>query len=121
MPVSMNFLCQLIQKLRPKRCTDRQTDRQTQTHTHTHDENITSAAYAGGKYLKTHQAVITLYFRTGDLIKASLLDNEFMRHLDITQINEIVECMFEVKCNRDDMIIIEGEVGVRVYVIQGLL
>ena len=43
-----------------------------------------------------------------------------MRHLEVTQIDEIVECMSEVKYDRDEMIIREGEVGFKVYVIEGM-
>ena len=44
-----------------------------------------------------------------------------MRHLDSTQINEIVECMSEIKCDKDDIIIREGEVGFKVYAIEGTI
>ena len=47
------------------------------------------------------------------------MNNEFMQHLDSAQVDAIVECMYEVKCNKNDLIIKEGEEGVRVYVLNG--
>ena len=43
-----------------------------------------------------------------------------MRHLEVAQIDEIVECTSEVKYDRDEMIIREGEVGFKVFVIEGM-
>ena len=37
------------------------TDTQTDTHTHRHDENITSTAYAGGKYITKSIIAVNLY------------------------------------------------------------
>ena len=59
--------------------------------------------------------------RSSKVIKKAIVDNEFMRHLDTTQINEIVECMSEIKCDKDDIIIREGEVGFKVYAIEGTI
>lgn len=42
-----------------------------------------------------------------------------MRHLEATQIDEITECMSEVRFDRDETIIREGEVGFKVFVIEG--
>ena len=61
-----------------------------------------------------------LNFRSTKIIKGAILDNEFMRHLDVHQINEIVDCMSEVKSDKGDIIIKEGEVGFKVYAIEGV-
>ena len=47
------------------------------------------------------------------------MNNEFMQHLDSAQVDAIVECMYEVKCYKNDLIIKEGDEGVRVYVLNG--
>ena len=57
--------------------------------------------------------------RLADLIRTAILNNEFMQHLDSAQVDAIVECMVEVKCYKDDLIIKEGDEGVRVYVLSG--
>ena len=59
-------------------------------------------------------------YRLADLIRTAILNNEFMQHLDSAQVDAIVECMVEVKCYKDDLIIKEGDEGVRVYVLSGV-
>jgi len=34
-------------------------------------------------------------FRSKELIKSAILDNDFLRHLDTARVNEIVDCMYE--------------------------
>lgn len=57
--------------------------------------------------------------RTKELIKNAILENDFMRYLDMEQICEIVECMSPVEVSRDCLIIREGDVGSLVYVMEG--
>ncbi len=64
---------------------------------------------------------ISNYFRSRELIKAAILDNDFMRNLDTAQIREIVDCMYPVEYKKDSMIITEGDVGSLVYVMEGML
>lgn len=59
------------------------------------------------------------YFRSRELIKSAILDNDFMKNLDITQIREIVACMYPVKYAAKSLIIKEGDVGSIVYVMEG--
>lgn len=56
-----------------------------------------------------------------ELIKAAILDNDFMKNLDLAQIREIVDCMYPVKYPAKNLIIKEGDVGSIVYVMEGEL
>jgi len=49
-------------------------------------------------------------------IKKAILANNFMKNYELSQINEIVECMSSVKFKLDDIIIKEGDDGEIVYV-----
>ena len=58
-------------------------------------------------------------FRSRDLIKRAILENDFMKNLELGQIREIVDCMYPVEYTKDSMIIKEGDVGSLVYVMEG--
>lgn len=49
----------------------------------------------------------------------AILDNDFMKNLDMTQIREIVDCMYPVEYIAGSIIIKEGDVGSIVYVMEG--
>ncbi|XP_050394638.1 cGMP-dependent protein kinase 1 isoform X4 [Patella vulgata] len=53
-----------------------------------------------------------------ELIRQAILDNDFMKNLDMGQIREIVECMYPVEFTKDSIIIKEGDVGSLVYVME---
>lgn len=53
------------------------------------------------------------------LIIHTLLDNDFMKNLEGTQIREIVDCMYPVQYAAGSLIIKEGDVGSIVYVMEG--
>ncbi|XP_035652730.1 cGMP-dependent protein kinase 1-like isoform X1 [Oncorhynchus keta] len=53
-----------------------------------------------------------------DLIKEAILDNDFMKNLELSQIQEIVDCMYPVEYAKDSCIIKEGDVGSLVYVME---
>ncbi|KAK1122118.1 hypothetical protein K0M31_009955 [Melipona bicolor] len=53
-----------------------------------------------------------------ELIKAAILDNDFMKNLELTQIREIVDCMYPVSFSAGSIIIREGDVGRIVYVME---
>jgi cGMP-dependent protein kinase len=55
-----------------------------------------------------------------DLIKSAILDNDFMKNLEMAQIHEIVDCMYPVEYAAGSLIIEEGAVGSIVYVMEGL-
>uniref|UniRef100_A0A182Q6A5 cAMP-dependent protein kinase type II-alpha regulatory subunit n=1 Tax=Anopheles farauti TaxID=69004 RepID=A0A182Q6A5_9DIPT len=54
-----------------------------------------------------------------EIIKSAILDNDFMKNLEITQIREIVDCMYPVQYAAGSLIIKEGDVGSIVYVMEG--
>ncbi|XP_068914865.1 cGMP-dependent protein kinase, isozyme 2 forms cD4/T1/T3A/T3B isoform X3 [Tenebrio molitor] len=53
-----------------------------------------------------------------ELIKAAILDNDFMKNLEMTQIREIVDCMYPEAYKTGSIIIKEGDVGSIVYVLE---
>uniref|UniRef100_A0A3Q3N782 cGMP-dependent protein kinase n=1 Tax=Mastacembelus armatus TaxID=205130 RepID=A0A3Q3N782_9TELE len=59
-----------------------------------------------------------LVSRSKDLIKEAILDNDFMKNLELSQIQEIVDCMYPVEYGKDSCIIKEGDVGSLVYVME---
>jgi hypothetical protein len=60
-----------------------------------------------------------LLFRSRQIIKSAILDNDFMKNLESTQIREIVDCMYPVSYAAGSLIIKEGDVGSIVYVMEG--
>lgn len=61
-----------------------------------------------------------LFFsRSRELIKTAILDNDFMKNLELTQIREIVDCMYPVTFPAGSIIIQEGDVGSTVFVMEG--
>lgn len=63
--------------------------------------------------------IFYVYFSSKEIIKRAILDNDFMKNLEIGQILDIVECMHPVEFQRGSMIIKEGDVGSLVYVMEG--
>lgn len=59
------------------------------------------------------------FYRSRELIKSAILDNDFMKNLDMNQIREIVDCMYPVQYAAKSLIIKEGDVGSIVYVMEG--
>lgn len=66
-----------------------------------------------------HLIPFYLASRSKDLIKEAIQDNDFMKHLEKSQIQEIVDCMYPVEYGKDSCIIKEGDVGSLVYVMEG--
>ncbi|XP_040922734.1 cGMP-dependent protein kinase 1 isoform X1 [Toxotes jaculatrix] len=56
--------------------------------------------------------------RSKELIKDAILDNDFMKNLELSQIQEIVDCMYPVDYGKDSCIIKEGDVGSLVFVME---
>lgn len=52
------------------------------------------------------------------IIKSAILDNDFMKNLEMTQIREIVDCVYPVQYAAGSLIIKEGDVGSIVYVME---
>ena len=59
-------------------------------------------------------------YRSKDLIKEAILDNDFLKNLEPSQIREVVDCMYEKKCKKDQVIIQEGDTGSHLYVLEGI-
>ncbi|XP_023213153.1 cGMP-dependent protein kinase 1-like [Centruroides sculpturatus] len=59
--------------------------------------------------------------RSKELIKKAILENDFMKNLEIVQIREITDCMYPVIYPKDSLIIKEGDVGSIVFVLEGKL
>jgi cGMP-dependent protein kinase len=57
--------------------------------------------------------------RSRELIRSAILDNDFMKNLEMAQIREIVDCMYPVEYATGSLIIQEGAVGSIVYVMEG--
>ncbi|XP_068160902.1 cGMP-dependent protein kinase 1-like [Antennarius striatus] len=53
-----------------------------------------------------------------EMIREAILDNDFMKNLELSQIHEIVDCMHPVDYGKDACIIEEGDVGSLVYVME---
>uniref|UniRef100_A0A672QQ67 cGMP-dependent protein kinase n=1 Tax=Sinocyclocheilus grahami TaxID=75366 RepID=A0A672QQ67_SINGR len=53
--------------------------------------------------------------KSKELIKSAILDNDFMKNLEMSQIQEIVDCMYPVDYDKNSCIIKEGDVGSLVY------
>uniref|UniRef100_A0A672QQ56 cGMP-dependent protein kinase n=1 Tax=Sinocyclocheilus grahami TaxID=75366 RepID=A0A672QQ56_SINGR len=71
---------------------------------------------------QTHQDLSNQIFRrvaksdrSKELIKSAILDNDFMKNLEMSQIQEIVDCMYPVDYDKNSCIIKEGDVGSLVY------
>ncbi|KAL1117554.1 hypothetical protein AAG570_003869 [Ranatra chinensis] len=55
-------------------------------------------------------------FRSKQLIKEALLENDFLKNLDSSQTREVVECMYSRRCAKGSFLIKEGEAGSHLYV-----
>ena len=69
--------------------------------------------------MTVHNIFFTYYFRSRDLIRSAIMDNDFMKNLEATQITEIVDCMYPIEYAKGALIIKEGDVGSIVYVLEG--
>ena len=65
--------------------------------------------------------LITLFFRSKDLIKQAISDNDFLKNLEQSQVYEIMECMYPVEYKANSSIINEGDDGSLVYVMEGIV
>ena len=57
--------------------------------------------------------------RTKQLLTEAILSNDFMKHLDYAQIQQIVEAMHAVDYAKDSVVIKERDIGTHVFVIEG--
>ncbi|XP_029194422.1 cGMP-dependent protein kinase 1-like isoform X7 [Acropora muricata] len=56
--------------------------------------------------------------KSKELIKDAILDNDFLKKLEASQIREVVECMCEKKWKKDEFVIKEGDQGSDLYVLE---
>ncbi|RZF49279.1 hypothetical protein LSTR_LSTR013368 [Laodelphax striatellus] len=55
-------------------------------------------------------------FSSKQLIKAAILDNDFLKNLSLSQVRELVESMHPQECTKGNYVIREGESGAHLYV-----
>lgn len=56
-------------------------------------------------------------FRSKQLIKDAINENDFLKNLESAQVREIVDCMYPKSYNKSDVIVQEGDIGHALYVI----
>jgi cGMP-dependent protein kinase len=56
--------------------------------------------------------------KVAKLIRSAIMDNDFMKNLEMSQINEIVGVMVPMEYAKNSQIIREGEAGTLVYVME---
>lgn len=59
--------------------------------------------------------------RTKEFLRDAILNNDFMKNLEMDQIMSIVDCMYPLEHPNGDLIIKEGDIGNRVYIMEGNL
>ncbi len=60
-----------------------------------------------------------LFFRTKEFLRDAILNNDFMKNLELDQIMSIVDCMYPLEHPDGSLIIKEGDVGNLVYILEG--
>lgn len=51
------------------------------------------------------------YFRSKQLIKGALLENDFLKNLEPGQMRDIIDCMYSRVCVKGSYLIREGDTG----------
>ena len=57
--------------------------------------------------------------RTKEFLRDAILNNDFMKNLEMDQILSIVDCMYPLEHQDGSLIIKEGDVGNLVYILEG--
>ncbi|XP_065072407.1 cGMP-dependent protein kinase 1-like isoform X2 [Rhopilema esculentum] len=57
-------------------------------------------------------------FKSKEIIRRAIKDNDFLGNLEQSQIQELVECMYQMEFKKGDFIIREGEPGSHLYCIE---
>jgi cGMP-dependent protein kinase 1 len=61
-----------------------------------------------------------LFFNsTKEFLREAILNNDFMKNLEMDQIMSIVDCMYPLEQKDGSLIIKEGDVGNLVYIMEG--
>jgi cGMP-dependent protein kinase len=58
-------------------------------------------------------------YRTKEFLREAILNNDFMKNLELDQILSIVDCMYPLDMQDGSLIIKEGDVGNLVYIMEG--
>ncbi|KAH6948891.1 hypothetical protein HPB50_026793 [Hyalomma asiaticum] len=58
-------------------------------------------------------------FRSKQLIKDAIMENDFLKNLDSSQVREVVDCMYPQVFDAGTLVIREGDVGSHLYVSAG--
>ncbi|XP_069991696.1 cGMP-dependent protein kinase 1 isoform X2 [Penaeus vannamei] len=53
-----------------------------------------------------------------ELLRQAILDNDFLKNLEMAQVKEIVECMYSVEYAAGSLIIKEGDIGSMLYIME---
>merc|ERR1719400_329114 len=53
-----------------------------------------------------------------ELIRGAIMDNDFLKNLETSQIKEIVDCMYPMEYAKGSLIIKEGDIGSIMYVME---
>ncbi|CAH8618584.1 unnamed protein product [Heterobilharzia americana] len=51
------------------------------------------------------------------LIKGAIMENDFMNHIALSQLSELIDCMYSIEFTAEEVIISEGDFGSLVYVL----
>jgi len=63
---------------------------------------------------------LRLVDRSKQVIRDAIMDNNFLKNLDTTQVREIVDCVYERRVKTGQFVIKEGDPGQHFYVAAGL-
>ncbi|XP_036215981.2 cGMP-dependent protein kinase, isozyme 1 [Bactrocera oleae] len=55
-------------------------------------------------------------FSSKQLIKDAIMDNDFLKNIDASQVRELVESMYPLSISKGEFVVREGEVGAHLYV-----
>lgn len=70
------------------------------------------------KLSQTTFPVISKDSRSKDLLRQAILDNDFLKNLEMGQVKEIVESMYSVTYEEGALIIKEGDIGSMLYIME---
>ncbi|CAF1524292.1 unnamed protein product [Adineta ricciae] len=93
----------------------------TPTKQHRMKRTAISAEPAQHKKSKDLRVVLQAYDkseRTKEFLRDAILNNDFMKNLEMDQIMSIVDCMYPLEQRNDSLIIKEGDVGNLVYIME---
>ncbi|XP_023224247.1 cGMP-dependent protein kinase 1-like [Centruroides sculpturatus] len=89
-----------------------------------HETHSTAVSKKQGVSGETHSQGIKSFqiakyekdYRSRQLIKDAIMENDFLKNLDISQVREIVECMYSQEFNEGSLVIKENDAGSHLFV-----